>query len=111
MPAADSAARHIATIRSGVRIRASVDKPTICGPRGGLMSARQSRVRSGDLMTTNPLLARWRAGQPTLGGWMVTADAQVAEFMAAAGFDEICVDQQHGLADGSTIADVFRAIE
>jgi 4-hydroxy-2-oxoheptanedioate aldolase len=62
-------------------------------------------------MTTNPLLARWRAGQPTLGGWMVTADAQVAEFMAAAGFDEICVDQQHGLADGSTIAELFRAIE
>jgi 4-hydroxy-2-oxoheptanedioate aldolase len=42
---------------------------------------------------------------------MVTADPQVAEFMAQAGFDEICVDQQHGLADQATIASVFRAIE
>jgi 4-hydroxy-2-oxoheptanedioate aldolase len=62
-------------------------------------------------MTANPLLARWRAGQPTLGGWMVSADPQIAEFMASAGFDEICVDQQHGLADGSTIAGLFRALE
>jgi 4-hydroxy-2-oxoheptanedioate aldolase len=31
--------------------------------------------------------------------------------MAAAGFDEVCVDQQHGLADAATIADIFRAIE
>jgi 4-hydroxy-2-oxoheptanedioate aldolase len=62
-------------------------------------------------MTANPLIAKWRAGQATLGGWLVTADPQVAEFMAATGFDEICVDQQHGLADSSTIADVFRAIE
>ena len=62
-------------------------------------------------MTENPLLARWRAGQPTLGGWMVTADPQVGEFMAVADFDEICVDQQHGLADSATIADIFRAIE
>ena len=62
-------------------------------------------------MAENPLLARWRAGEPTFGGWMVTADAQIAEFLAAAGFDEICVDQQHGLADGGRLSSVFRAIE
>ena len=62
-------------------------------------------------MPENPVLARWRAGQPTYGGWMVTAEPQVAEFMAAAGFDEICVDQQHGLAEAATIGSVFRAIE
>jgi 4-hydroxy-2-oxoheptanedioate aldolase len=62
-------------------------------------------------MAENALLARWRGGQASFGGWMVTADPQVAEFMAAAGFDEICVDQQHGLADTSTIGSVFRAIE
>jgi 4-hydroxy-2-oxoheptanedioate aldolase len=62
-------------------------------------------------MTANPLLARWRAGRPTFGGWMVTDDPQVAEFMAQAGFDEICVDQQHGLADLATIGSLFRAIE
>src|SRR5262245_23036507 len=42
---------------------------------------------------------------------MATADPQVAEFMAAAGPDEICVDQQHGLADRSTLGAIFRAIE
>jgi len=62
-------------------------------------------------MATNPLLAKWRAGEPTLGGWMVTDDPQVAEFLAQAGFDEICVDQQHGLANQSTVGALFRAIE
>jgi 4-hydroxy-2-oxoheptanedioate aldolase len=62
-------------------------------------------------MAANPILTKWRAGEPTLGGWMVTDDPQVAEFMAQAGFDEICVDQQHGLADQSTISSLFRAIE
>jgi 4-hydroxy-2-oxoheptanedioate aldolase len=59
----------------------------------------------------NPLLERWRANEPTLGGWMTTADAQIAEYLAGAGFDEICVDQQHGFADRTTIGSVFRAIE
>lgn len=59
----------------------------------------------------NPLIERWRAGAATLGGWMTTADPQVAEYLAGAGFDEICVDQQHGLADRATTAAVFRAIE
>lgn len=59
----------------------------------------------------NPLLERWRANEPTLGGWMTTADAQIAEYLASTGFDEICVDQQHGFADHMTIGAVFRAIE
>ena len=63
------------------------------------------------MASVNPLLARWQAGQPTLGGWLTTADPQVAEYLATVGFDEICVDQQHGLADGTTLAAVFRALE
>ena len=63
------------------------------------------------MTSVNPLLALWRAGKPSLGGWMTTADPQIAEFLASGGFDEICVDQQHGLADSSTLASVFRAIE
>jgi len=59
----------------------------------------------------NPLLALWRAGRPSLGGWLTTADPQIAEYLASSGFDEICVDQQHGLADGSTLASMFRALE
>ena len=63
------------------------------------------------MLSVNPLLARWQAGRPTLGGWLTTADPQIAEYLASAGFDEICVDQQHGLADGSTLAAMFRALE
>jgi 4-hydroxy-2-oxoheptanedioate aldolase len=63
------------------------------------------------MTSVNPLLALWRSGRPSLGGWLTTADPQIAEYLAAGGFDEICVDQQHGLADGSTLAGVFRAIE
>jgi 4-hydroxy-2-oxoheptanedioate aldolase len=61
--------------------------------------------------SVNPLLSLWRAGRPTLGGWLTTADPHIAEHLAACGFDEICVDQQHGLADVSSIAGSFRAIE
>lgn len=63
------------------------------------------------MTSVNPLLARWRAGEPTLGGWLTTADPQIAEYLASAGFDEICVDQQHGLADGADLASMFRALE
>ena len=63
------------------------------------------------MTSVNPLLALWRAGKPSLGGWLTTADPQIAEYLARAGFDEICVDQQHGFADSSTLASVFRAIE
>lgn len=59
----------------------------------------------------NRLIARWRAGQPTLGGWIALGGPPVAEHMAAAGFDTICVDQQHGLSDRIMIGEVFRAIE
>ena len=63
------------------------------------------------MTSVNPLLALWRAGKPSLGGWLTTADPQIAEYLASGGFDEICVDQQHGLADSSNLASVFRAIE
>ena len=63
------------------------------------------------MTSVNPLLALWRAGKPSLGGWLTTADPQIAEYLASGGFDEICVDQQHGLADSSTLASMFRALE
>ncbi len=63
------------------------------------------------MASVNPLLERWRSGKPSLGGWLTTADPQIAEYLASCGYDEICVDQQHGLADGAALAGVFRAIE
>jgi 4-hydroxy-2-oxoheptanedioate aldolase len=59
----------------------------------------------------NPLLARWAAGQATYGGWLSTSEPLIAEYLAAAGFDEICADQQHGSIDLHTLPAVFAAIE
>ncbi len=63
------------------------------------------------MTSINPLLALWRAGKPSLGGWLTTSDPQIAEYLASGGFDEICVDQQHGIVDHATLASVFRALE
>ena len=63
------------------------------------------------MTSTNPLIELWRSGKPSLGGWLTTADPQIAEYLASCGFDEVCVDQQHGLADGASLAGCFRAIE
>ncbi len=61
--------------------------------------------------TANPLGAAWRAGRATYGGWLTTPDTLVAEFMAAAGYDEVCADQQHGTIDLPALAALFQAIE
>jgi 4-hydroxy-2-oxoheptanedioate aldolase len=58
----------------------------------------------------NPLLARWASGSATYGGWVSTSEPLIAEFLAAAGFDEICADQQHGSIDLHTLPAVFAAI-
>lgn len=58
----------------------------------------------------NPLLERWRSGRATYGGWVSTSEPLIAEFLAAAGFDEICADQQHGSIDLHTLPAVLGAI-
>ena len=63
------------------------------------------------MASVNPLLELWRSGKPSLGGWLTTADPQIVEYLASCGFDEVCIDQQHGLADGALLAGCFRAIE
>jgi 4-hydroxy-2-oxoheptanedioate aldolase len=50
-------------------------------------------------MRQNQALAKWRAGQQTLGGWLSLANNHIAEMMAHAGFDWLCADMQHGLID------------
>ena len=49
-------------------------------------------------MTTNPLKERLQAGHPTVGTWCEIPDPFVAEILASAGYDMICVDWQHGAA-------------
>jgi 4-hydroxy-2-oxoheptanedioate aldolase len=57
------------------------------------------------------LRARWDAGQPALGMWAGIPAAATAEMAAAAGYDYVCVDLQHGMADESAMVSMFYAAE
>jgi 4-hydroxy-2-oxoheptanedioate aldolase len=39
----------------------------------------------------------WAAGETLLGGWISTSNSATTEVMARAGFDYLCIDNQHGL--------------
>jgi len=61
-------------------------------------------------MRTNTALAKWRAGEQTIGGWLCLANTHIAEMMANAGFDWLCVDLQHGLLDYQDLLHMLPAI-
>jgi 4-hydroxy-2-oxoheptanedioate aldolase len=61
-------------------------------------------------MKANRLKARWRAGQPALGGWCAIPSSFSAEIVATTGFDYVCVDMQHGLADFGQLVPMLQAI-
>jgi 4-hydroxy-2-oxoheptanedioate aldolase len=61
-------------------------------------------------MRKNATLAKWRAGQQTIGGWLSLANTHVAELMAHAGLDWLCVDLQHGLLDYPDLLHMLPAI-
>lgn len=51
-----------------------------------------------------------QAGHAAIGGWSVSADPLVAELIAAADLDVVCVDAQHGYADTATLPPVLSAM-
>jgi len=59
----------------------------------------------------NPLRTLWRDGRVAANAWIALDDPFVAELVAACGFDSVCIDLQHGLADPGRLADFLRAIE
>src|ERR1700761_155219 len=61
-------------------------------------------------MRKNAALAKWRAGQQTIGGWLSLANPHSAEMMANAGFDWLCIDMQHGLIDYGDLRFMLPAI-
>jgi len=61
-------------------------------------------------MRKNKALARWRAGERTVGAWLALPNTHTAEMMANAGFDWVCVDLQHGLIDYSDLVRMLPAI-
>lgn len=61
-------------------------------------------------MRTNVALAKWRAGEQTIGGWLSLANTHTAELLANAGFDWLCIDLQHGLLDYRDLLHMLPAI-
>src|SRR3954465_10809150 len=41
----------------------------------------------------------WRDGGTALGGWLSLREPILAEAAGASGYDYVCIDMQHGLAD------------
>ena len=58
-----------------------------------------------------PLKARWRRDELTLGAWCLLPDALSAEMLARGGFDWVLIDMQHGCMDYDTAVNMIRAID
>jgi len=54
---------------------------------------------------------RLRNGKPVVGSWITSGSAAIAELMATAGFDYLCVDVEHSSVDLSQTEHLFRAIQ
>lgn len=47
-------------------------------------------------MRPNPLRARWATGETAIGGWLSIPSQLIAEAVAVADLDYVCIDLQHG---------------
>ena len=79
------------------------------GGAGGAVRARPRRGRGDRLRYVRALMSLLGEGT-TLGGWCHMPGGFAAEVMAAAGFDWILVDRQHGLIGESELFDMLRAL-
>lgn len=55
------------------------------------------------------LAAKWDAGEPAFGLWAGMSSSLTAELAADAGYDYVCVDQQHGMSDERAMVSMFQA--
>src|SRR5580692_4735923 len=61
-------------------------------------------------MRANPVKAKLKAGQPSIGTWLSLASITAARFMARTGFDWLTVDIEHSLVDWETATHMFATI-
>src|SRR5881409_3414646 len=61
-------------------------------------------------MRVNPVKAKLKAGQPSVGTWLSLASITAARFMARAGFAWLTVDIEHSLVDWETASHMFASI-
>ena len=59
---------------------------------------------------SNSMMQTWQSGGETLGCWLSMPAAHSAEIASQAGFDYVCVDMQHGLADYQVAVDMIGLI-
>ena len=57
------------------------------------------------------LRAKWEAGEPAFGLWAGIPSPLTAELAAAAGYDYVCVDLQHGGSTEATMVAMFQAAQ
>jgi 4-hydroxy-2-oxoheptanedioate aldolase len=57
------------------------------------------------------LRAKWQAGEAAFGLWAGIPSSLTAELAAAAGYDYVCVDLQHGCSDEATMISMFQATQ
>lgn len=62
-------------------------------------------------MTQPRLAARLTAGETVICGWSALGSPLVAETMARAGYDAVCVDQQHGFYDYDAAREAIAAVD
>ncbi|WP_299450081.1 HpcH/HpaI aldolase/citrate lyase family protein [uncultured Serinicoccus sp.] len=62
-------------------------------------------------MYSNPFFAQWAQDSQMTGAWCTLPDTVAAEVLGRQGFDYVCVDQQHGLIDDSTMVPMLQAID
>jgi 4-hydroxy-2-oxoheptanedioate aldolase len=62
-------------------------------------------------VTTDPVRARWAAEETAFAAWLTLESAAAAGIVAAAGFDAVVVDLQHGHATLRDLAGILGAIE
>lgn len=58
----------------------------------------------------NLSLAKWRAGEHSIGAWINLPDMHVAETLARMDYDWLCFDLQHGLLSYSHLLNLIPAI-
>jgi 4-hydroxy-2-oxoheptanedioate aldolase len=60
---------------------------------------------------SNPLLEGWWAGRPAVGVWCSSRDSLVAETLASAGPDYVCIDLQHGASEFANLVEMLQAVQ
>ena len=59
----------------------------------------------------NPVRRAWAEGRVAVNGWIASSAVITAEAMAAARWDSLTIDMQHGTADYTALLSLFPAIE